>query len=297
MSAVPAPREQGATSAVASPHRPRPALALEPAQAPFRRPGVVQRHRRKRRLLGALKLFVAAVLLVGAPLALAAWALSTPHLALQELQVVSADRVPESWVEEVLSPFLGQNLLRMSLTTVGLRLSEHPWVAGASIRKALPHGLEIEIVPRLPRAVLEGTAERAFVDSEGRLIAPLSAEESVLGLPLLRGGLSAPEDIRRALAIAAEPSRLRLPWAATLQEVEALGKEDFRLTFEALPYPVLVRSGSLVEKEKHLERVLLEIAARYRHVLALDLRFARRIVLQPDGERGNQVPDRYPSRG
>ncbi|MCH9650575.1 MAG: FtsQ-type POTRA domain-containing protein [Deltaproteobacteria bacterium] len=295
MSAVPLSRERD--SAVASPHRPRPALALEPAQAPFRRPGVVQRHRRKRRLLGALKLFVAAVFLVGAPVAFAAWALTTPHLALQELQVRAADRVPEVWVEEALSPFVGQNLLRMSLSTVGLQLSEHPWVAGASIRKALPHGLEVDIVPRQPRAVLEGSAERSFVDSDGRVIASLSAEETVVGLPLLRGGLSAPEDVRRALAVAAEPGRLGLPWAATLQEVEVLGKEDFRLTFAALPYPVLVRSGSLVEKEKYLERVLLEIASRYRHVKALDLRFARRIVLQPDGERGNRVPDRFPSRG
>ena len=296
MTASPAHSE--VTSAVGSPHRPRPVLAPEPSQSPYRRPGVVQRHRRKRRLVGALKLFVAALLLVAAPVALATWALTTPQLALTEIDVRSAERVPASWVEEALSPFIGQNLLSLSLTAAGDRLNQHPWVAGASIRKALPHGLEVDIAPRLPLAILADEESWSFVDRDGAVIDQLGPGEEIRGLPLLRGALIAPEDIRRALAIAAEPDRLvGLPWATSLREVEALGKEDFRLTFEGLPFPVLVRSGSLEEKEKHLERVLPEIAERYRHVKALDLRFARRIVLQPDGEKGSQAQDRFPSRG
>ena len=295
MSTASAPRE--ASSAVASPHRPRPMLAPEPPQSPFRRPGVVQRHRRKRRLLGALKLFAAALLLVGAPVGVAVWALTTPHLALEHLEVRSANRVPVSWVEEALSPLVGQNLLRLSLPSASLRLREHPWVAGASLRKSLPHGLKVDILPRRPRAVLEGSGERSFVDGRGEVIARLESGEGSLGLPLLRGALPAPEDVRRALAIAAEPGRVKLLWADSLTEVEALGPRDFRLSFEDLPFPLLVRSGSLEEKERHLERVLPEIAARYRYVRALDLRFARRIVLQPESERGNRAPDRLPSRG
>ncbi len=275
----------------------RPMAMAEAGQSPYRRPAVVPRHRRKRRLLGALKLFLASLFIVGLPVALTWWSLTTPQLALESLAVGATERVPVVWVEEALEPFLGQNLLRLSLSATRLQLGHHPWVEAASIRKLLPHGLKVDIVQRQPMAVLVGETGRFYVDRRGEVIAQLGATESVEALPLLRGIRVVPDDVRRALVIAAEPGRADLPWKGPLLEIEILGSEDFRLSFEDVPFPLLVRHGSLEEKQKHLYRVLPEIAARYRRVKALDLRFARRIVLQPEVDGSHGAPGVFMSRG
>jgi hypothetical protein len=60
-----------------------------------------------------------------------------------------------------------------------------------------------------------------------------------------------------------------------------LGEEDFRLHTGALRFPLLVTRGQVGPKIRRLEELLPELERRYPAITVVDLRFSRRIVVQP----------------
>lgn len=84
-----------------------------------------------------------------------------------------------------------------------------------------------------------------------------------------------------ALEVAAELGRVRPDWAGALTRIEVLGEEDFRLHTGALRFPLLVTRGQVGPKIRRLEELLPELERRYPSIAAVDLRFSRRIVVQP----------------
>lgn len=145
-----------------------------------------------------------------------------------------------------------------------------------------------------------GAAEAlAYADMTGRRIAPVAPGDDTAGLLVVQlsepgavseaagtavrrtGQPSAGGGVARALAVAGELGRVNPTWAAGLTRVEVLSEEDFRLETRALPFPLLVRRGQVVEKVRRLEALLPELGRRYARLDGVDLRFSRRIVVQP----------------
>ena len=83
-------------------------------------------------------------------------------------------------------------------------------------------------------------------------------------------------------------------WGGRVVGVEILNEIDFRLETSALPFPLLVRSGEVEGKVRWLERLLPWLVAEWGEPAAVDLRFARRIVV--DGTVA-EMSDRSPGRG
>jgi cell division protein FtsQ len=197
-------------------------------------------------------------------------------------------RVPAAWVERALAPYRGDSLVLLPLPEIVERLHRNPWIGAVEVEKELPDRLRVSFTERRPVALLLRGGELAYADAEGRPIAPIASEQEAKrargeGLlvvsfshPLLR-----PDGVGRAIAVAGELGRVEPDWAAALSRIEVLGEEDFRLHSAALPFPLLVRSGELSEKVDRLGKLLPELMARYPGIEAVDLRFSRRIVVQP----------------
>ncbi len=89
-----------------------------------------------------------------------------------------------------------------------------------------------------------------------------------------------------AVRMLSEIDEVEPTWAAGLSEIEVLGEDDFRVHTAVLPFPVLVRTGTLNLRARRLEELLPHIFERFGAVAAVDLRFARRIIVQPSVESG-----------
>ena len=258
------------------------------AQPPFPyRRRFQARHRRRGLLATMARPFLAAAALVAAPVALALWVATSPRFHLHRLEVAGTPRVPEAWVEKALRPLVERHLLWLSLAAVERRLTVHPWVATVEMRKQLPDRLHVEIVERRPAALLRRDGELFYLDSEGEIIAPFESnrpedgEADLLVLSAASGARVAPLD---ALDLAAELARVERAWAEGLAQVEFLGEGGFRLDTATLPFPLLVEAGTVAASGRHLRRLLPDILRRYDRVAAVDLRFDRRIVIQPEAE-------------
>ncbi len=247
---------------------------------PFRRRDAVRRRRRHplRKLVGP---FSAALAIVGLPTLLAVWLLTSPRFALQEVRIGASEKVPVEWVRKTLSPYQGKNLTSLPLKRLEKALKRYPWVSQVGLRKEMPGVLHIEILEREAAALLRHKGELQFVDSEGETITTYESISGLVDLVLISRNGSVETHPRGALELVKEIKALRPDWVAGLSEIEILGATDFRIYMAARPFPLLVRSGSLESKARQLEAMMPQIVQRYGTLAAIDLRFSRRIILQP----------------
>ncbi len=84
-----------------------------------------------------------------------------------------------------------------------------------------------------------------------------------------------------ARRLADQLRRLRPAWTSALTEIEVMDEDDYRLRIDGLPCPLLVRGSRLADNLARFEQLLPELKRRYPALSAVDLRFARRIVVQP----------------
>lgn len=258
----------------------------------FRRRGTPPRRRRRNVLLALAKPMLAAFAVVALPAGLAAWVLTAPLFRLRTVEVASVagrahGRVAAAWVRQALAPLAGENLVRLSLGEAARRVQRNPWIASVEMVKELPDRLRVKVAERQPVALLIAGGGFVYADSEGRAIAPVASpaelEEArragLLAVSFPRG--AHPDGIAAALEVAAELGRVQPTWAAKLARIEVLGEGDFRLRTDALPFPLLVTGGQVGPKVQRLVELLPELARRYPLIETVDLRFSRRIVVQP----------------
>ncbi len=296
---------------------------------PFkRRRGNVKRLRRSP-LRKFFRPFFLALMIVGLPAAVLAWPLISPRFAFQTLTVETGDRVSEEWVRQTLQPLVGTNLLLLSLPRTESLLRQHPWVENCALRKDLPSRLVVRITEKRAVALLSSDKKLYYLAANGAPIAPfdplagksdlmlISRPESPAskspappsdGPPsdgLRSNGLrsngsrsdGAPSNgptssLRSAIQLADEITELDPPWRAGLSEIVILGEKDFQIFTTSLPFSLLVRVGTLKEKVRRLEELLPQIVDHYDHAGAIDLRFARRIIVQPSVDTGSITTDR-----
>jgi cell division septal protein FtsQ len=248
----------------------------------FRRRQFRAPHRRRGLPWRLARPFLAALALVGGPVAVAAWALSSPAFVLRGVEIRGAERVPVPWLRQSLASLEGRHLLKIRLAEIEPVLSRHPWVRAVKVRKELPDRLLVMIEEREPKALLSREDGLFYVDDEGMVFAPFDPSLGLADLPLVgwqaSGGLA---DLPAALDLVERWSAMRPDDARDLSQVEALGGGNFRLYTSSFPFPVMVRADRLESGLAKLGRVLPTLVARYSDVRQVDLRFSRQIVIQP----------------
>ncbi len=258
---------------------------IEAKVLPFRRPTAAVKVRRRSLWMVLGRPFAHALLLVGAPLGVALWLLTAPTFGLESFEIDGARHVDASWVEAALAPLKGENLLRLPLDAVERAVVANPWVERVTIDKRLPDRLHLALDEREPVALLRETARLFYVDRAGRRIAPFDPARGPGDLLLVSSAGPPGEPLAGAFEVERELAQAAPDWARSLSEVEVLGEGDFRLHLGALDFPLLVRTGTLAERIATLRRMLPELERRYGRLAFIDLRFDRRILLQPDRMR------------
>lgn len=249
-----------------------------PTDELFRRRRFDRPHRRPSTLAQVAGPFGRALLTVGLPAGLAFWVMTSPRFQLRQVEVAGGSRVPAAWVVAAVGSLRGRPLLLVSLDEVERQLARHPWVAGAAIRKDLPDRLQVEIRERVPVAVLASDESSFWVDRDGRRIeeCPAGAAPDLLRIT---GAVEDTAAVAAALDVARRMRESAAPWAASLTEAEILGPDDFRFRSSALPFSLLVSGARLADALEPFQHYLPQLLQRRDGIAAVDLRFARQIVV------------------
>jgi cell division protein FtsQ len=141
-----------------------------------------------RRLVLVGKVLAVLALLAGAALAgrqLLRQMIASPRFAVREVQVGPSAHVTAEEIRALAAVNPGDRLLAVDPDTIAARLTSHPWIASARVRRELPSTLTIEVVER--RAVATTLMGALYLlDAEGHPFKRATFEEAD-GLPVVTG--------------------------------------------------------------------------------------------------------------
>ncbi len=180
------------------------AIDPPPEESPFLRSRRRARVRSRRRAGAVRALLVAQVTAVGLLAVAGAWTawqrvFASDRLRVGRLEVRGSHFLSEGEVRELIGPAVGENILALDIEGLKARLRASPWVADATVTRALPDTVRVEIHERVPLALAE--IERLYLmDEDGGLIDIYGPRTGAFDLPIVRGLLGVEEESRRARA-------------------------------------------------------------------------------------------------
>lgn len=202
-------------------------------------------------------------------------------VALAEVRVEGIDRLSASDVRAAADLELGTSTLRLRLGSAEERVEALALVADATVRRADPLTVVIEVEERTPVVVAEGPRGAMLVDGDGIVIAE-GAED---GLPVIevRGPLPAVGrgvDVSPSLANAhAALLGLPGPLRSLVDRYVAVSADDLELHLASGVVVRFGRADRIDEKARSLGAVLEDIGAT--SVATIDVRVPSRPVVVP----------------
>jgi cell division protein FtsQ len=264
-------------------------LPLNPAtEGPFLRPPRRTRVRQRRRgwtyrTILALQLGGALALVLAVLWAGYSKVMASERLRVGRVEVKGSRFLSEGEVRELLGPAVGENILGLDIERLKSRLRASPWVADATVKRALPDTLQVEIRERVPLALAE--VDRLYLmDGEGMLIEIYGPRTAGFDLPIVRGlagidGEARRDRARRAGALLADLAEL----GAEVSEVRVLDSGDLRLVLRG-PGEVVIM-GAPPYRSKFVTFLALrhDLDERCPRAEYFDLRFRDRIYAKEPG--------------
>jgi cell division protein FtsQ len=228
---------------------------------------------------------------------------SSPEMALihpEQIEISGNHYASRSSVLSVFSPDRGRSILRIPLGERRYQLEAIPWVEQATVRRALPNHIEVEIDERKPIAFLRLDGDLALVDSHGVILdRPLKGS---FHFPVVTGILPdmAPEDRERRMLLFSgfmqQVESARPGASSQVSEVDISDVNDLRAMLEGLvgpggadpaqikDPPILVHFGDsdFESKYRNLAENIGQYRARAGRLESLDLRFNGEVVANSD---------------
>jgi len=255
---------------------------LEPDRRYWRRR--VNRHVRKARRTRTLLRFAGiilanlavAVVLVATAISVARHFAFSSELSVREILVDGTRHTTPDAVRAVLRPYVGRNLLDVSLDEVAKSASGDPWVKDASVKRILPGTLRVTVGERTPAALALMHGLVYVVDDGGYVMGPAGAGLS-FDLPLLTGldrtqGPALAAALGRGVTLLARLQAGHAAWTAGVSELD-LSRAD---------RVVVTRTEGDRNLDDYLSLRPL-IARKVGGASTVDLRWNRKISILPTG--------------
>lgn len=266
---------------------------LEPDRRYWRRR--VNRHVRKARRTRTLLRFAGiilanlavAVVLVATAISVARHFASSSELSVREILVDGTRHTTPDAVRAVLRPYVGRNLLDVSLDEVARSASGDPWVKEASVKRILPGTLRVTVGERTPAALalMHGLV---YVVDDGGYVMGAAGADLPFDLPLLTGldryqGPALAAVLGRGVALLARLQAGHAAWTVGVSELD-LSRADRVVVTRTEGGPRLLLDPEQVDRnlDDYLSLRPL-IARKVGGASTVDLRWNRKISILPTG--------------
>jgi cell division protein FtsQ len=213
-----------------------------------------------------------------------------------QIEIAGNQFVPRDAIVEKFSADMGRSVVRISLGERRKALESLPWVEQAGVQRVLPNRIRVEITERTPVAFLRTANELSLMDAYGMILErPVEGE---FHFPVLSGiNESVPRDVReqrmKLYVRFMKEIELARPGADDhISEVDLSDGSDVRATLTGLgaapgnSSPILVHFGDSDFSNRY--HLLAENVDQWRasagRVDSVDLRFARQVVVNPEGK-------------
>jgi cell division protein FtsQ len=253
----------------------------------------VHKARRARTLL-RLTGIVAANLAIGAVLVVSAGSVArhfatSDELAVREIVVEGTARTTPNAVRAVLQPFVGRNLVELTLDEVAKTAKRDPWVKEATVKRILPETLRVSVIERTPGALALVRGLVYVVDDGGFVMGP-AGPDLPYDLPLLVGldahqGKDREAVLARGVALLMQLNGAFPAWTRGISEVD-LSRSDRVAVTRLDGGPQILLDPERIDRNLGTYLALRPtIARKVGDTARVDLRWSQRISLLSAADR------------
>ena len=216
---------------------------------------VIKRRRRQRRSLG--RLLRGLVFLVVSATVLGFF-VYVPFLTLNEIKLVGAKYLTEADIMKVGNIYIGEPIFELETDVVQSRLSKDLRIEEVSVRRHLPHTLEVKLKERIPLATVVCDYGYLDLDRNGKIIDSYKTLKT-MQIPMITG--AAVRDLYIGDEIDDEVIKKILDFLQRLNEDTlnrlseiAIVEADYIVLYSATERPVQIRIGKLerLDEKAHL---------------------------------------------
>ena len=258
--------------------------SFESAQR-FLRPsdiGRVRRNQRRIQLTHALRI-TRNLVFVGVAAALALWLYrhtqSDARFAVKHIEIAGFVHTPQLAIKAIARNYVGANLFRIDIDRVQRDLGSIAWIKRITIEKKLPNTLRINIVERVPAALVESGGSIRYVDDAGVVIADLSPSVGDTDLPLIRN--AAGTELQRTMTLLSSLHKTDPMLYSRIAELRPVPPRGFAIFDRDLGAFVYANAEDIAPKWRQLYAIVRAEQFGRAGIEYADLRFDGRVILTP----------------
>lgn len=210
------------------------------------------------------------------------------QLNIDEVKIMGCMHIPESELLDMTEVDFRSNLLRLDLQEVSRRLTQHPWVEKAKVRRDFSgKALLIEVQERVPRALIL-LDELYVVDRNGEIFKKAELKEK-LDFPILTGltlqdwkqkDPKARELIRQALEVMELLGGGKVFSLREISEIHLDKKNGVTLYTLDSSVPIRLGLGDYGDKLNRLEKVFPDIRSKLKNMEYVALNYPKKVVVK-----------------
>jgi cell division protein FtsQ len=220
----------------------------------------------------------------------AAHGLGRMGFVVRNIQLTGLKQVDRDTVYRIVSEAHGQDMPLVDLTQLRSQLLQLGWIEDARVSRRLPDTLAIDLVERVPAAVLQRNQQLALIDAQGHILAAVDAHTMPVQLPLVIG-----EGVEGHIAQLHALIASQAPLKQLIEGATWVGQRRWDLRFqsgETLSLPEgdaeATKALALFAKKDQEARLLGQGYVR------IDMRDPARIVVRTSNDPGTRIQDPVP---
>jgi cell division protein FtsQ len=220
----------------------------------------------------------------------AAHGLGRMGFVVRNIQLTGLKQVDRDLVYRIASEAHGQDMPLVDLTQLRGELLQLGWIQDARVSRRLPDTLAIDLVERVPAAVLQRNQQLFLIDAQGHVLAPVDARTMPVQLPLVIGdGVEGHVGALQALIASQAPLRQLIEGATWV------GQRRWDIRFQS------GETLSLPEGDAEAQHALATFAKKDQEArllgqgyVRIDMRDPTKMVVRTSRDPGSHIQDPTP---
>jgi len=212
-----------------------------------------------------------------------------------EVRIMGCMNATESELVNLANVDFKASLAHLDLREISSRLTKHPWVEKAKVKRDWSRkALIIEVEERVAQALIL-LEDLYLVDRHGEIFKKVEPRDQ-LDLPVLTGvthreilerDKKSTDLVRQALELLEHLEQRKILTVRGISEIHLSKKNGLTIFTLKEGIPIRLGSGGLTDKIDRLEKVLPDLQQKIREVEFLDLNYPRKVVVKMrDPEKG-----------
>ncbi|MBC8203945.1 FtsQ-type POTRA domain-containing protein [bacterium] len=209
------------------------------------------------------------------------WSLQTESFAVKQVNIKGLRYQDKTSVSTIINSALGQNIFRVGLDSLEMRVERLPWIKKARLYRSFPAHLNLVVEERSLIAALNRGGRLIGVDCDGNTTAELRPGE-VFDLPIISKLRSGEKEMKQAVDFLTAAYTLSPAIYSRISEVTMYQGKLAVLMGENAQL-IIIGAGQYANKLIKLWALLEKSDWKPGAYSIIDLRFSRQVILKKDG--------------